>query len=87
MTNFVVAKDIYIVIFIYLLNKLTTFLIYTILLQAIVTYKVHKLRLPFIPEKLQRNHTGRVCALRCHQDRPFMFISGAWDDTLRVSKI
>ncbi|XP_028030427.1 uncharacterized protein LOC114243221 isoform X2 [Bombyx mandarina] len=47
------------------------------------TYKVHKLRLQFIPKKLQRMHFGQVCALRCHKDRPYMFASAAWDKTLR----
>lgn len=48
-------------------------------------YKVHKLRLQFIPRKLQRMHYGQVCALRCHDEKPFLFASGAWDNTLRVS--
>ncbi|XP_047510432.1 uncharacterized protein LOC125053229 isoform X2 [Pieris napi] len=48
------------------------------------TYKVHKLRLQFIPKKLQRMHAGQVCALRCHDERPRVFASAAWDNTLRV---
>ncbi|CAH2086701.1 unnamed protein product [Euphydryas editha] len=47
-------------------------------------YKVHKLRLQFIPRKLQRMHYGQVCALRCHDEKPFLFASGAWDNTLRI---
>ncbi|XP_073943512.1 uncharacterized protein isoform X2 [Choristoneura fumiferana] len=49
-----------------------------------LTYKVHKLRIQFIPKKLQRMHFGQVCALKCHDDRPFVFASAAWDKTLRV---
>ncbi|KAG6440399.1 uncharacterized protein LOC115455923 isoform X2 [Manduca sexta] len=52
--------------------------------EACLTYKVHKLRLQFIPKKLQRMHSGQVCALRCHKQRPYMFASGAWDNTLRI---
>ncbi|XP_046964568.1 uncharacterized protein LOC124533383 [Vanessa cardui] len=52
--------------------------------EVILTYKVHKLRLQFIPKKLQRMHYGAVCALRCHDQKPFMFASGAWDKTLRI---
>ncbi|XP_047988148.1 uncharacterized protein LOC125227828 [Leguminivora glycinivorella] len=51
---------------------------------AIRTYKVHKLRLQFIPKKLQRMHIGQVCALKCHDDRPFVFASAAWDKTVRI---
>ncbi|XP_032513804.2 uncharacterized protein LOC116767544 isoform X1 [Danaus plexippus] len=53
-------------------------------LEADLTYKVHKLRLQFIPKKLQRMHFGQVCALRCHDQKPFIFASGAWDNTLRI---
>ncbi|CAK1582122.1 unnamed protein product [Parnassius mnemosyne] len=49
-----------------------------------LTYKVQKLRLQFIPKKLQRMHTGQVCALRCHDQKIYMFASGAWDRTLRI---
>ncbi|KAM3963413.1 uncharacterized protein ACR2FA_002349 [Aphomia sociella] len=52
--------------------------------EAVLTYKVHKLRLQFIPKKLQRIHFGQVCALRCHDQRSFMFASAAWDKTLRI---
>ncbi|XP_059050078.1 uncharacterized protein LOC131845078 [Achroia grisella] len=52
--------------------------------EAVVTYKVHKLRLQFIPKKLQRAHFGQVCALRCHDEKPFLFASGGWDRTLRI---
>ncbi|XP_072944038.1 uncharacterized protein [Epargyreus clarus] len=52
--------------------------------EADLTYKVHKLRLQFIPKKLQRMHFGQVCALRCHDQRSFVFASGAWDQTLRI---
>ncbi|KAJ0180385.1 hypothetical protein K1T71_003789 [Dendrolimus kikuchii] len=52
--------------------------------EADITYKVHKLRLQFIPRKLQRMHSGQVCALRCHSQRPFVFASGSWDKTLRI---
>ncbi|CAH1646208.1 unnamed protein product [Spodoptera littoralis] len=51
--------------------------------EADVTYKVHKLRLQFIPKKLQRMHYGQVVALRAHPQKPFLFASGAWDKTLR----
>ncbi|XP_023941960.2 uncharacterized protein LOC112048593 [Bicyclus anynana] len=53
-------------------------------LQADTTYKVQKLRLQFIPKKLQRIHFGQVCAIRCHDQRPYIFASGAWDRTLRI---
>ncbi|XP_013189999.1 uncharacterized protein LOC106134482 [Amyelois transitella] len=49
-----------------------------------LTYKVHKLRLQFIPKKLQRMHCGQVVALRCHDQNPTMFASAAWDNTLRI---
>nr|XP_026494847.1 uncharacterized protein LOC113399819 [Vanessa tameamea] len=52
--------------------------------EVVLTYKVHKLRLQFIPKKLQRMHYGAVCALRCHDQKPYMFASGAWDNTLRI---
>ncbi|CAH0406605.1 unnamed protein product [Chilo suppressalis] len=52
--------------------------------EAETTYKVHKLRLQFIPKKLQRMHTGQVCAVRCHDQKPTMFASAAWDNTLRI---
>ncbi|XP_022820295.1 uncharacterized protein LOC111352161 [Spodoptera litura] len=52
--------------------------------EADVTYKVHKLRLQFIPKKLQRMHYGQVVALRAHPQKPFLFASGAWDKTLRI---
>ncbi|CAH4032206.1 unnamed protein product [Pieris brassicae] len=51
------------------------------------TYKVHKLRLQFIPKKLQRMHAGQVCALRCHDERPRVFASAAWDNTLRYMSV
>ncbi|KPJ07872.1 hypothetical protein RR48_12714 [Papilio machaon] len=49
-----------------------------------MTYKVQKLRLQFIPKKLQRMHSDQVCALRCHDQFVYMFASGAWDRTLRI---
>ncbi|CAG5012217.1 unnamed protein product [Parnassius apollo] len=49
-----------------------------------LTYKVQKLRVQFIPKKIQRLHTGQVCALRCHDQKVYMFASGAWDRTLRI---
>nr|XP_049695570.1 uncharacterized protein LOC110371537 [Helicoverpa armigera] len=52
--------------------------------EAESTYKVHKLRLQFIPKKLQRMHYGQVVALRTHPHKPYMFASGAWDKTLRI---
>ncbi|XP_063378547.1 uncharacterized protein LOC134665503 [Cydia fagiglandana] len=52
--------------------------------QAIRSFKVHKLRLQFIPKKLQRMHFGQVCAVKCHDDRPFVFASAAWDKTVRI---
>ncbi|XP_035437133.2 uncharacterized protein LOC118267315 [Spodoptera frugiperda] len=52
--------------------------------EADATYKVHKLRLQFIPKKLQRMHYGQVVALRAHPHKPFLFASGAWDKTLRI---
>ncbi|XP_045491083.1 uncharacterized protein LOC123690966 [Colias croceus] len=52
--------------------------------EAETTYKVHKLRLQFIPKKLQRMHFGQVCAVRCHDERPCVFASAAWDKTLRI---
>ncbi|CAH0604543.1 unnamed protein product [Chrysodeixis includens] len=52
--------------------------------EAELTYKVHKLRLQFIPKKLQRMHFGQVVALRAHPQKPYMFASGAWDNTLRI---
>ncbi|CAK1556108.1 unnamed protein product [Leptosia nina] len=51
--------------------------------EAETTFKVHKLRLQFIPKKLQRMHFGQVCALRCHSERHRVFASAAWDNTLR----
>ncbi|CAH2264523.1 jg21273 [Pararge aegeria aegeria] len=54
------------------------------LIQADITYKVQKLRLQFIPKKLQRMHYGQVCAIRCHDQNPKIFASGAWDNTLRI---
>ncbi|XP_039747094.1 uncharacterized protein LOC120624544 isoform X1 [Pararge aegeria] len=53
-------------------------------LEADITYKVQKLRLQFIPKKLQRMHYGQVCAIRCHDQNPKIFASGAWDNTLRI---
>ncbi|KAJ2952611.1 hypothetical protein O0L34_g6935 [Tuta absoluta] len=47
-------------------------------------FKVHKIRLQFIPKKLQRVHSGQICAVRCHSDKPYMFASAAWDKTLRI---
>ncbi|XP_050666616.1 uncharacterized protein LOC126966528 [Leptidea sinapis] len=52
--------------------------------EAETTYKVQKLRLQLIPKKLQRLHFGQVCAVRCHDDRPTVFASAAWDKTVRV---
>ncbi|KAL0893704.1 hypothetical protein ABMA27_013854 [Loxostege sticticalis] len=52
--------------------------------EAEATFKVHKLRLQFIPKKLQRMHFGQVCAVRCHDQKPQMFATGAWDKTLRI---
>ncbi|KAL4714195.1 hypothetical protein ACJJTC_008549 [Scirpophaga incertulas] len=46
--------------------------------------KVHKIRRQFIPKKLQRMHFHQVCAIRCHDEKPYMFASGAWDNTLRI---
>ncbi|CAH0701946.1 unnamed protein product [Spodoptera exigua] len=51
---------------------------------ADTTYQVPKLRLQFIPKKLQRMHFGQVVALRTHPQKPFLFASGAWDKTLRI---
>ncbi|XP_053625177.1 uncharacterized protein LOC128683501 isoform X2 [Plodia interpunctella] len=52
--------------------------------ETLQTYKVHKLRLQFIPKKLQRMHFGQVVALKCHDVNPTMFASAAWDNTLRI---
>ncbi|KAJ8725500.1 hypothetical protein PYW08_003683 [Mythimna loreyi] len=52
--------------------------------EVVQTYKVHKLRLQFIPKKLQRMHFGQVVALKTHPLHPNMFASGAWDKTLRI---
>ncbi|XP_049867205.1 uncharacterized protein LOC126367632 [Pectinophora gossypiella] len=52
--------------------------------EVVTTFKVHKLRLQFIPKKLQRVHHGQVCALRCHPEKPTIFATAAWDKTLRI---
>lgn len=36
-------------------------------------------------KKLQRSHSGQVCALRCHPQNVYQFASAAWDNTLRVN--
>ncbi|XP_045784968.1 uncharacterized protein LOC123880700 isoform X5 [Maniola jurtina] len=51
---------------------------------TITMYKVQKVRLQLIPKKLQRMHSGQVCALRCHDQNTNLFASGAWDKTLRI---
>ncbi|XP_041976972.1 uncharacterized protein LOC121731556 isoform X2 [Aricia agestis] len=48
------------------------------------TYKVHKLRVQYIPRKLQRMHVGQVCAVSAHPEREHTFASAAWDNTLRI---
>ncbi|GBP34490.1 hypothetical protein EVAR_29885_1 [Eumeta japonica] len=53
-------------------------------IEELVTYKVHKLRLNYIPERLQRMHTEQVCALRCHSEKAHVFATAAWDETLRI---
>lgn len=53
-------------------------------LQAELIFKVHKLRLQFIPKKLQRVHSSQVVAVRCHDQKPHIFATGGWDRTLRV---
>ncbi|XP_045784963.1 uncharacterized protein LOC123880700 isoform X4 [Maniola jurtina] len=52
--------------------------------ETITMYKVQKVRLQLIPKKLQRMHSGQVCALRCHDQNTNLFASGAWDKTLRI---
>ncbi|KAJ8722856.1 hypothetical protein PYW07_004036 [Mythimna separata] len=52
--------------------------------EAVQTYKVHKLRLQFIPKKLQRMHFGQVVAIKTHPQHQNMFASAAWDKTLRI---
>ncbi|XP_026329135.1 uncharacterized protein LOC113237090 [Hyposmocoma kahamanoa] len=49
-----------------------------------VIFKVHKLRLQFIPKKLQRVHSSQVVAVRCHDQKPNVFATGSWDKTLRI---
>ncbi|XP_011559065.3 uncharacterized protein LOC105389620 isoform X1 [Plutella xylostella] len=53
-------------------------------LQAETTYKVHKMRMKLMLKKLQRSHSGQVCALRCHPQNVYQFASAAWDNTLRI---